>query len=218
LDLVIRCLYIVVAHKRFQYSDSRRRPDIPGQPKIHVRGLPSLQTFLWGPCVISAKLARHAIHRAVQVRSARSETVRSSSGFRPWKLPRRGRIVEAGSKPTSVKCGVWATRAKNVIDGFCVSACTIVLSTIPHDRICVTSRAELERHCSGKTRGMHRSPFCDAQMGPQSCASYSRTDPLLLAAFQHTRGLSPTSQLSSPQGAVTNAPTRGAKWQERSSI
>lgn len=41
-----------------------------------------------------------------------------------------------------------------VIDGFCVSACTIVLGTIPHDRICVISRAELERHCSEKTRGM----------------------------------------------------------------
>jgi hypothetical protein len=29
--------------------------------------------------------------------------------------------------------------------------------------------------------------------------------------FHHTRGLSPTSQLSSPQGAEANAPTRGAK-------
>ena len=28
-----------------------------------------------------------------------------------------------------------------VIDGTCASACTLVLGVIPHDRICVTSRA-----------------------------------------------------------------------------
>ncbi|MBE0703359.1 MAG: hypothetical protein IH582_09345, partial [Afipia sp.] len=28
-----------------------------------------------------------------------------------------------------------------VIDGLCASACTIVLGAVPHDRICVTSRA-----------------------------------------------------------------------------
>ena len=33
-----------------------------------------------------------------------------------------------------------------VIDGPCFSACTLVLSTIPHDRICVTSRAVLGFH------------------------------------------------------------------------
>ena len=33
-----------------------------------------------------------------------------------------------------------------IIDGPCMSACTLVLSTIPHKRICVTSRAVLGFH------------------------------------------------------------------------
>lgn len=33
-----------------------------------------------------------------------------------------------------------------VIDGRCYSACTLVLSTIPHDRICITRRAVLAFH------------------------------------------------------------------------
>ena len=33
-----------------------------------------------------------------------------------------------------------------VIDGLCASACTLVLSTIPHNKICVTSRATLAFH------------------------------------------------------------------------
>jgi hypothetical protein len=35
-----------------------------------------------------------------------------------------------------------------IIDGLCVSACTIVLGTIPHNRICVTSRAALGFHAA----------------------------------------------------------------------
>ena len=35
-----------------------------------------------------------------------------------------------------------------VIDGLCASACTIVLSELPHDRICVTSRATLGFHAA----------------------------------------------------------------------
>ena len=35
---------------------------------------------------------------------------------------------------------------KVVIDGPCLSACTLVLSTVPHDRICVTKRAVLGFH------------------------------------------------------------------------
>jgi hypothetical protein len=35
-----------------------------------------------------------------------------------------------------------------IIDGFCVSACTIVLGSVPHDRICVTSRANLGFHAA----------------------------------------------------------------------
>jgi hypothetical protein len=35
---------------------------------------------------------------------------------------------------------------KVIIDGPCLSACTLVLSTIPHSRICVTKRAVLGFH------------------------------------------------------------------------
>src|SRR6202051_4526508 len=35
-----------------------------------------------------------------------------------------------------------------IIDGFCASACTIVLGTVPHDKICVTSRAMLGFHAA----------------------------------------------------------------------
>jgi hypothetical protein len=36
-----------------------------------------------------------------------------------------------------------------VIDGICASACTMLLGTIPRDRICVTQRAVLEFHAAG---------------------------------------------------------------------
>jgi hypothetical protein len=35
-----------------------------------------------------------------------------------------------------------------IIDGFCASACTIVLGTVPHNKICVTSRAKLGFHAA----------------------------------------------------------------------
>jgi hypothetical protein len=35
-----------------------------------------------------------------------------------------------------------------VIDGLCASACTIVLGAVPHDKICVTSRANLGFHAA----------------------------------------------------------------------
>jgi hypothetical protein len=39
--------------------------------------------------------------------------------------------------------GVRSAGENVVIDGYCVSACTIVLGTVPHDKICVTRRARL---------------------------------------------------------------------------
>ena len=35
-----------------------------------------------------------------------------------------------------------------IIDGLCLSACTIVLGSVPHDNICVTSRATLGFHAA----------------------------------------------------------------------
>ena len=35
-----------------------------------------------------------------------------------------------------------------IIDGLCASACTIVLGAVPHDKICVTSRATLGFHAA----------------------------------------------------------------------
>src|ERR1700726_3374699 len=35
-----------------------------------------------------------------------------------------------------------------IIDGYCASACTIVLGAVPHDKICVTSRAKLGFHAA----------------------------------------------------------------------
>jgi hypothetical protein len=35
-----------------------------------------------------------------------------------------------------------------IIDGLCASACTIVLSELPHNKICVTSRATLGFHAA----------------------------------------------------------------------
>jgi hypothetical protein len=35
-----------------------------------------------------------------------------------------------------------------IIDGLCASACTLVLGTVPHNKICVTSRATLGFHAA----------------------------------------------------------------------
>jgi hypothetical protein len=37
-----------------------------------------------------------------------------------------------------------------IIDGLCASACTILLSELPHEKICVTSRATLGFHAAWK--------------------------------------------------------------------
>lgn len=43
---------------------------------------------------------------------------------------------------------VRATGDRVVIDGPCLSACTLLLSTVPNDRICVTRRAVLGFHAA----------------------------------------------------------------------
>jgi hypothetical protein len=44
--------------------------------------------------------------------------------------------------------GVRSSGEMVIIDGFCASACTIVLGTVPHDKICVTSRAKRGFHAA----------------------------------------------------------------------
>jgi len=51
--------------------------------------------------------------------------------------------------PTSISIRAWRSSGEMVIiDGVCLSACTIVLGSVPHDRICVTSRAKLGFHAA----------------------------------------------------------------------
>ncbi len=44
--------------------------------------------------------------------------------------------------------GLKGTGETVMIDGLCASACTIVLGAVPHDKICVTSRASLGFHAA----------------------------------------------------------------------
>jgi hypothetical protein len=44
--------------------------------------------------------------------------------------------------------GVRSSGESVIIDGFCASACTIVLGSVPRDRICVTSRARFGFHAA----------------------------------------------------------------------
>jgi hypothetical protein len=48
-----------------------------------------------------------------------------------------------------------------IIDGLCASACTMVLSALPSDRICVTSRARLGFHAAWNY-GVNGRAFTDA--------------------------------------------------------
>ena len=74
-----------------------------------------------------------------------------------------------------------------VIDGPCYSACTLVLSTIPGDRICVTRRAVL---------GFHAARLIDRQGRPLESKSWADAEALardrdgsLLVAFERLHRL-----------------------------
>ena len=62
------------------------------------------------------------------------------------------RIVSSAGGEVSSYLRLFATVRQSgervIIDGPCLSACTLVLSTIPQDRICVTSRARLGFHAA----------------------------------------------------------------------
>jgi hypothetical protein len=62
------------------------------------------------------------------------------------------RIVEDGGGRMAAYVdkyqGVRGSGEMVIIDGYCASACTIVLGAVPHDKICVTSRARLGFHAA----------------------------------------------------------------------
>ena len=71
-----------------------------------------------------------------------------------------------------------------VIDGPCLSACTLVLSTIPRNRICVTRRAVL---------GFHAPRWYDLQSGrttraPEATRAVTATYPAGVRAWIKKRG------------------------------
>jgi hypothetical protein len=71
-----------------------------------------------------------------------------------------------------------------VIDGPCLSACTLVLSTIPRNRICVTRRAEL---------GFHAPRWFDPRTGyttraPEATRTVTASYPLGVRAWIKKRG------------------------------
>ena len=70
-----------------------------------------------------------------------------------------------------------------IIDGPCLSACTLVLSTIPQDRICVTPRAVL---------GFHAARWIDQQgqqyAAPQETRLVSATYPAAVRAWIQRNG------------------------------
>ena len=71
-----------------------------------------------------------------------------------------------------------------VIDGPCLSACTLVLSTIPRNRICVTRRAVL---------GFHARRWYDLQSGrttraPEATRAVTATYPAGVRAWIKKRG------------------------------
>jgi hypothetical protein len=78
---------------------------------------------------------------------------------------------------------VRASGERVVIDGPCLSACTLVLSMVPHDRICVTRRAVLGFHAA---RSMDRRGRMYAE--PEASALVLQTYPSDVRSWITQRG------------------------------
>ena len=70
-----------------------------------------------------------------------------------------------------------------VIDGPCLSACTLVLSMVPHDRICVTRRAVLGFHAA-RSMGRHGRMYAE----PEASALVLQTYPSGVRSWITQRG------------------------------
>jgi hypothetical protein len=75
------------------------------------------------------------------------------------------------------------TGERVVIDGPCLSACTLVLSMVPHDRICVTRRAILGFHAA---RSVDRQGRMYAE--PEASELVLRAYPAPVRGWIHRRG------------------------------
>jgi hypothetical protein len=80
-----------------------------------------------------------------------------------------------------------ASGQKVMIDGLCASACTIVLAAIPHDKICVTSKASLAFHAAWDF-GAHRRAITNREATRLLFAMYPVPVRLWIA---HHGGLTP---------------------------
>jgi hypothetical protein len=78
---------------------------------------------------------------------------------------------------------VRASGERVVIDGPCLSACTLVLSMVPHDRICVTRRAVLGFHAA-RSMGRHGRMYAE----PEASALVLQTYPSGVRSWITQRG------------------------------
>src|ERR1700753_3584463 len=94
------------------------------------RGVPEMRAFFAGICAITVTLSAPAAPPA----GAEVRILASPGGQVGPFLDLFERVRNSGERV--------------VIDGPCLSACTLVLSTVPADRICVTRRAVLGFHAA----------------------------------------------------------------------
>lgn len=109
-----------------------------------------------------------------------------------------------------------------VIDGACLSACTLVLGTVPKDRICVTSRANLGFHAAWDLAPGGRAVFSEEgtrllwEIYPTQVRNWIRRKGGLTPHMIFLRGKELTSMYAAcPQGQsytreVRNTPSRRA--------
>jgi hypothetical protein len=97
-----------------------------------------------------------------------------------------------------------------VIDGPCLSACTLVLSVVPNDRICVTRRAVLGFHAARSIdrRGrLYAEPEADTRLDPPP----RRVD-VAAAALARPRPRGDLSEMSLTRARVPMRSERGSRF------
>src|SRR5262249_2644461 len=102
-----------------------------------------------------------------------------------------------------------------IIDGSCLSACTLVLGTVPKDRICVTSRASLGFHAAWNPGRDGRTVYSDEgtqllwQIYPTQIRNWIRRKGGLTPRMIYLRGRELASMYSTcPSGTSYASETR----------